>query len=493
MYYVNKTNLLTGFPKHLFGSAKRKIQDSIRLKSEKIAKASLGGFSTQFKSFIPQEFIKDKFESKRKRIYCNEVTFWLWMAQMLNFNASCSAAVSMLQAWRLKASLPAISSKTPAYCKARGRLPIKLIEQLITQVLHVANRRVREQDRWKGFIIKSVDGSSVQLMDTEENQKKYPQPSMQKPGCGFPVMKILGLLNHATGMWEKCLTAHPNEHDSLTMRSLIEHLTERCLLLADRAFCSFEIILRLKNKGIECVMRLHQMREKGYTLRKGKRIGKNERLVTWIKPKVKPKTSDLTQTQWDELDSEIEMRMVVFNYEDRNGEKKRMILATTLLDNVTYDWLSIVNIYATRWDIELRLRDVKTTMKMEALNVQTPAMARKTMAMAVLGYNLVKAISQEACIQTSKPIESTSFKEMLDWINSGSSLFIAAATKSKKYLVTLYESFIEIASTKLLNRRPGRWEVRRIKKRPKPFPRLQKTRQEYREEYQNGDLIPGLS
>lgn len=490
---MNKTKLLTGFPKHLFGSAKRKIQDSIRLRSEKIIKASLGGFAAQFKSFIPQEFIKENYPSKRQRVYCNEVTFWLWMAQILNFNASCSSAVSMLQSWRLKAALPAISSSTPAYCKARKRLPIRIIEQLTSKLLNIAHNRIRKQDRWKGFIIKSVDGSSVQLMDTPENQQEYPQPNVQKKGCGFPVMKILGLLNHATGMWEKCLTAHPNEHDSLTMKSLIGHLTESCLLLADRAFCSFEIILRLKNKGIESVMRLHQMREKGYTLRKGKRIGKYERLVTWVKPKTKPKKTDLTQDQWDKLDDKIEMRMVVFNYEDRNGEKKRMILATTLLDHVKYDWLSIVNIYGTRWDIELRLRDVKTTMKMEALNVQTPAMARKSMAMTILGYNLVKAISQEACIQTDKPIESTSFKEMLDWVYQSSNLFIDAATKSNKFLATLYENFIEIASTKLLNCRPGRWEVRRIKKRPKPFPTMQKSRQEYREEYQNGDLIPALS
>ena len=232
------------------------------------------------------------------------------------------------------------------------------------------------------------------------------------------------------------------------------------------------------------------MREKGYTLQRGKRLGKNERLVTWHKPKRKPKDSDLSTEQWSALADCIEMRMVACWYEDRNGETKRMILATTLLDPGAYSWLSIVNLYATRWDIELRLRDVKTTMKMEALNVKTPEMARKSMAMAILGYNLVKAVSQEAAISTGEKIEMMSFKGVLDWINASTSLFKEAAKKSQRAVRLLHVDFIEIAASKLIDLRPHRWEPRRIKKRPKPFPRLQQPREIYKNMYQNGELIP---
>lgn len=85
----------------------------------------------------------------------------------------------------------------------------------------------------------------------------------------------------------------------------------------------------------------------------------------------------------------LEMRLISFWYEDRDGATKRMVLATTLLDNKTYDWIELGELYATRWDIELRLRDVKTTLGMEELNVKTPAMAEKSLAMALLGFNLV--------------------------------------------------------------------------------------------------------
>lgn len=415
------------------------------------------------------------------------------MSQVLDSNSSCSKAVGKVQAWRLAAKLPSISSKTVAYCKARLRLPMELVTSISEHLISVLNQRVSSENLWNGFVIMSVDGSSTQLMDTEENQMKYPQPTSQKMGCGFPVMKFLGLLNHSTGAWEHHLTAHPDEHDARTMKKLIDFFKAPCLLLADRAFCSYEIILRLRQRNVQTVMRLHQMRAKGFTLRKGKRIGSNERLVTWNKAKKKPKHSDLSDAEWDELEDNIQMRLIACWYVDRNGKKKRLILATTLLDHREYDWLDITNLYASRWDIELRLRDVKTTMGMESLDVRTPEMARKALAMALLGYNLVKAVTQEASIRTGKDQRMISFKGVLDWINSTTELFRSAAGKSAKHLKELYESFLETASTKLIDVRPYRWEPRAKKKRPKPFRWLKESRRELNEKYRNGKLIPALS
>ena len=451
---------------------------------------TLGGFALQFSAWIPQSFLPDASVDQRKRAFTNEVTFWAWMSQIFSGNSSCSDAVSSVQAWRLKAKLSPISSKTTAYCKARLRLPLSLIESVSRQVRSVLDCRVRTEDLWHGFIVKSVDGSSVQLMDTEQNQKEFPQPANQKKHCGFPVMKLLALLNHSTGAWEHHLTAHPDEHDARTMKKLIAHFTEPCLLLADRAFCSFEIILRLQERGVQSVMRLHQMRAKGFTLRKGKRIGPNERLVTWIKPKQKPQHTDLSDEEWDTLPDTLPMRLIACYYEDRNGEKKRMVLATTLLDAQKYDWVEIVNLYGTRWDIELRLRDVKTTMNMEALNVKTPDMAKKSLAMALLGFNLIKAVSQEASQVEGVELRLVSFKGVLDWVKSTTSLFQELKGRTGKKFQELYTSFLETAATKLIDHRPYRWEPRAIKKRPKPFPRLTESRATLREKREAGDLIP---
>ena len=486
----SKTPFLTGFSTSLCGSAKRNLQECIRRRRRDLAQGCLGAFARQFSDIVAPETLESLAGDARKRVFCSPVTFWAWLSQILAQNDSCSAAVSRVQSWCAEGGLPLPSSATTAYCKARLRLGLDFIASVNEGVVGRMDRSTSSGDLYRGMVVKSVDGSSVQLMDTADNQAKYPQPSNQKAGCGFPVMKFVGVLNHAHGAWEKHLTATCYEKDPITMRRMLDHFGDRTLLLADRAFCSFEIIARLLERGTHSLMRLHQMREKGYTLRKGKRIGKNQRLVTWKKPATKPGTTDLDDEQWSALPDTLEMRMIVFWYEDREGGGKRMILATTLLDHEEYDWTEMADLYASRWDIELRLRDVKTTLGMEALNVKTPAMAHKSLEMALLGYNLIKATCQRGAQRVGISWKEVSFKGTLDALQSLENLFHAAAIKSGRQLGKAADRMLEIVGTKLIDVRPNRWEPRMQKKRPKPLPFLDRPRQVYKTLRKSGKLLP---
>lgn len=485
-----KTPFLTGFSTKLHGSAKRALQASIRRKREKLLKNCLGSFARQFSDLIPPELLESLSRTQRRRVFSNPVIFWAWLSQILEQNDSCSAAVSRVQAWCLEKGLPVPSSETTAYCKARVRLSQEFITAVHQHVISEMERTVRCENLYRGLMVKSVDGSSVQLMDTAANQSNYPQPSGQKEGCGFPVMKFVGVLNHAHGCWETCLTSPLSESDFVTMRRLMSHFGPETLLLADRGFCSYEIMVRLLDNGCHSLMRLHQMRAKGFTLRKGKRLSENERLVTWIKPRHKPKTTELSDAEWEQLPATVEMRLIAFWYEDRDGAMKKMVLATTLLDHQTYDWIELGELYATRWDIELRLRDVKTTLRMEELNVKRPSMAEKSLAMALLGFNLVKATCRRSVDHHPQHWKLISFKGALDAINSVGSLFSAAVMKSKKSFAEVMDKMLALVSTKRIEVRPGRWEPRMKKKRPKPFPFLDLPRQEYKEMREFGELVP---
>ena len=450
----------------------------------------LGSFARQFSELIPPDLLESLSKTQRRRLFANPVIFWSWLSQILEQNDSCSAAVSRVQTWCLENGLPVPSSETTAYCKARVRLSQEFITAVHQHVIREMERAVRSEDLYRGLTVKSVDGSSVQLMDTGANQLCYPQPSGQKEGCGFPVMKFVGVLNHAHGCWETHLTSPLSEKDFVTMRRLISHFGPDTLLLADRGFCSYEIIARLLANGCHSLMRLHQMREKGFTLRKGKRLSENERLVTWVKPVSKPKTTELSDPEWEQLPATLAMRLIVFWYEDRDGAMKKMVLATTLLDNETYDWIELGELYATRWEIELRLRDVKTTLGMEALNVKTPEMARKSLAMALLGFNIVKQTCRRSVRNHPENWKLISFKGALDAIKSVQSLFTAGVMKSKKRFAQLTDQMLALVSTKRIEVRPGRWEPRMKKKRPKPYPFLDLARQTYKDMRESGELVP---
>ena len=198
------------------------------------------------------------------------------------------------------------------------------------------------------------------------------------------------------------------------------------------------------------------------------RIAKNQRLVTWAKPKKQPTSSPLTKEEWEALPETMEIRYIAFWYEDRAGKKRRMILATTLLDPAEFDWLELSGLYAQRWDIELRLRDVKTTLGMEMMAVKTPETAHKTLEMTIIAYNLIKATCQEAAHASGESIRLMSFKGALDTVVASTTRY-RGRQKHPRIRNKIWQSIIEIVSEKLIDLRPGRSEPRAQKKRPKPY------------------------
>jgi len=109
----------------------------------------------------------------------------------------------------------------------------------------------------------------------------------------------------------------------------------------------------------------------------------------------------------------LEILIIRFWYKNKAGKLIRKHLVTTLLDAEKHPWEELVSLYLERWDIELRFRDIKTTMGFEALNVKTPQMAQKSIIMAMIGCNLIKAISQEAALDEGIGIRNISFKGVL--------------------------------------------------------------------------------
>lgn len=471
---------LSGFPTQLCGSIRRRLQDVIADKRRALADSSIATYAMQFSHILPAEFLQGLSVSKRIRQYCNVTVFWAWLAQILEANASLSKGVSLIQAWCKDAGLPAPGMDTGAYSRGRGRLPMEFLEAVNQQVNDRLNARIRPEDTYRGHVVKSIDGSSMALDDTDENQAEYPQPSGQKAGCGFPVMGIMGVLNHAHGGWEDFAEGEQSAHDAPIYRKLLHCFKPGDILCGDRAFCTYELMSSQRERGVQTLMRLHQSRHRKLDWRQGKRIGRNQRLITWKKPAQQPSGSTISTEEWAALPEEMEIRLIRFWFEDRNGKKRRMVLATTLIDHEIYDWIELAALYSQRWDIELRLRDVKTTLKMEHLRVKTPENARKTLRMALIAYNLVKSGCQQAAQEAGRDMRLISFKGALDTIVANTARYLRRQGQVRK-IREIWESTVEMIAEKIINLRPFRREPRAQKKRPKPFSYLTAPRSEYRE------------
>jgi len=477
---MTKQPNLTDFPTTIFATAKRRLQAAIRRSRELLAGRSLSGYSLLFQRILPAETLARFDATQRQRCFGNIPVFWAWLAQILEANASCSKALGLIQSWYHAQRLPAPTGDTSGYCRARGRLGEKFLRQVSAEVAQSLRRAIRPEDLWHGMVLKAIDGSSVQLMDTPDNQRVYPQPTSQKKGCGFPVMGIVGVVNLSRGGWEGFETCGWRTHDARVAPRLLKHIEAGDLLLADRAFCSYEFIARIGQKGAHMLMRLHQARHRKLDWRRGKKLSPIDRLVTWKKPVCQPETSDLSSEEWEALPEEMTLRYIKLSFEDRYGRKQSLVVVTDLLDPVKFDAVELSCLYARRWEIELKLRDVKTTLKMECFAVKSPEMAHKTLWMMLIAYNLMRCLMQKAATAAARPVWHMSLKGTLDLVTSSHESFRPLAGKHR-LLDRRRDELLDICATKILDIRPFRHEPRAVKRRPKPFQLLTKPRHVFQE------------
>ncbi len=475
-----KQTFLTGFSKDLYGKAKRSAQEAMRKIRAKALRDSLGGYEMLFEDVLPCEFLAEIDPTVRNRHFGHRPVLWAWIGQIFGLNASCSSALGMIQTWCSGLGITPPKGNTSSYCQARQRMSESFLTQVFSRITQIQRRAIRSCDLWHGFVLKAFDGTSVKLDDTPANQEVYPQPSSQKVGCGFPVMGAVGLLNMSHGGWEGFSTGTWKEHDMRGAQKLLGHLEEGDLVLADRAFCSYELIARLQAKGVASVMRLSGARHRALDWRRGKKLSPIERLVTWDKPVKRPRGSDLSETEWEDIPDQITLRYIKMGFEDRAGQKRTLVVVTTLLDPDEHDAVEISDLYARRWDIELKFRDVKTTMGMEEFKVKSPEMAHKTLLMMMIAYNLLRFLMQKSAARADKPIAQMSLKGTLDVLVSAQSLFRGMARAHLKRQI-LREEIVEICATKILDIRPFRHEPRAVKRRPKPHQYLTAPRHEFRE------------
>lgn len=439
---------------------------------------SLSGYGMIFADVLPAGFLSEIDPTKRNRHFGCVRVFWAWLAQVIEGNASCSKAVSMIQSWHRAHGLPAPSADTSSYCKGRQRLCKDFLTKIGECVDEHLQRHVHEADLWNGMVLKAIDGSSVKLTDTEANQAVYPQPNQQKPGCGTPVMNVAGLINLSHGGWEAFNTAPSNEHDHAMAHAMLDHLGAGDLLMGDRAYCSYALIAVVRQRGAHALMRLHQKREGVLNWAKGKRISPHERLMTWKRPQYPAARQHYSREQWAALPETMELRLIRLGYEDRVGRRRHMTVVTTLTDTERYDGIELHALYARRWKIELRLPDIKTTLGFEMLHAKTPEMADKTLMMIRITYNLMRVLMQRAAQEAGVTTGSMSFKEAIDLCSSIHESFRQVANKPRKRKEHM-RFFIEMLAARVVNQRPERREPRAVKLRPKPFPLLTAPRHEF--------------
>ena len=444
---------------------------------ETLRQSTLTQLKENLKELIPVHLLssEDEGPNSRDRVLCLRLTCECFIWQMLNPKTSCREVVRQLQALCRLAGWAPVDENTSAYVQARQRLPQERLEKIRQATAVTADSRVGDLGLLQGRPIKVVDGSTTQLADTPENQQDYPQPSTQKKGCGFPVMKLAVLFSLASGAILHVVSGNLHWHDLRLFRQMWDYLKSGDILLGDRAYGEYSTLAGLKQRGVDVIARMHQRRKADF--RKSRRLGKNDGLFTWKRGYQQSKI--FTPAEWELLPESIQVRILRFTIDVPGFRSHQVTLVTTLLDVTLFPAHELAKVYARRWRLEMCLRDIKTTQGMEVLRCKTPEMARKEMLAFLIAHNLTRCVMAEAASLYDADLERISFKGTVDALRQYSAAISAA--RNRKVRKQLWQDLLLNLVRDQVPLRPGRSEPRAIKRRPKPYPLLNKPRRKFKE------------
>jgi len=413
----------------------------------------------------------------RERIWTPIWTLWTFLVQVLNPDCSCRAAVAHVLAEQaaLGESLD-ISADPTAYCQARRRLPLRLFKTAFQIIGQHFRAKVSRDYLWNGHRVWVVDGSSCSMPDTPELQEAFGQPDGQRKGCGFPVARIVSLFCWATGTIADLVIGPYRSSELALWCQLWEYLRSGDIVLADRFYCTYAEVAQLLARGCDGVFRLQGARARTMDFRQGKRLGKNQRLVTWCRPKLCPRT--LSPELFALLPETLTVRVLRFHTQTPGFRSKTIIVATTLLDPKLYPLEAIAQLYADRWTVELRLRDVKTTLGMDVLRGKSPDVVCKEIYMHIVAYNLIRVLMWQAAQEHHRPLHRLSFAGTMQRFEVMAPYLCLFCGTAKA--VMLYQLLLKWIAGDILPFRPNRIEPRAVKRRPKEYALLNKHRQEMR-------------
>jgi len=442
---------------------------------------SFNQFGECFGRFVPQEHLcpAQKGAHSRQRVFSRENTFWAFFCQVLDADGGCREVVAKLRSYAALKSMRMPSASSAAYCKARK----KLHEEDLSAILSHTALPVR-QSAGCGLVggrrVVVVDGTGVSMPDTSANQAEWPQQRHQKPGCGFPTAHICGCFELASGILLSHETGNKKNSELGLFRKQWAVFKEGDILLGDKMFCSYYDIAKLKERPVDSVVTLPARNRKPIgEAHAMKALGENDLLIKWSKPAWN-KRAAYSREQWESLPEELMLRQIKVDVGTDGFRTQQFHIITTLLDPVAYPVGNLAELYFRRWDVELFLRDIKTTMGMDVLRCKSPGMVRKEILMHFIVYNCVRRLMHESAQARGKEVRRISFKGSLQSIRQWEPC-LEQARKSLRERRRILDLLYESIARRQVTERPGRSEPRCVKRRSKPYQLLTAPRHEMKE------------
>lgn len=404
----------------------------------------------------------------RDRVFGPVTTIWGFLSQVLSDDHSCRDAVSRILAHRAASGREACSPNTASYCNARGRLPTAVLRALARRTAEELQAGAAPEWNWNGRRVFIADGSHVSMPDTPENQARYPQPSAQQPGSGFPLARVAVLLSLATGAChDLAMAAYAGKGTGETtlLRELYAALRPGDVVLADALFDNYFLACELRDRGVDLVARAQYQRVNSQTVRSGP----DGDTLVWQRPN---KPHGMKGEPYRTYPKTLTVRQVTVDARDRENRAEQFRVVTTILDE-SVGGRQVGDLYERRWAGEVDIRSIKSVLKMDILRCKTPGRVEKEIWAHLLAYNLLRTVMAVAASENGVEPREVSFKGAKQAVTAFAPKIEAARPEDRAALI---DALLAVVAYHRVGDRPDRWEPRARKRRPKPGSRLTQPR-----------------
>lgn len=414
-------------------------------------------------------------------VFSTVVTLWAFLGQVLRDGkeASCQCAVAAVITYRQLAGLPAPTSDTGDYCRARAKLCEAALHELAVEIGEELEQQADPAWLWNGRHAKLVDGFAFTMPDTQANQEEYPQQASQKEGIGFPIARACVILSLATAcVMELAVGPYAGKETGETalLRSLLDSWQAGDVAVADRFYCSFMMIALLVGRGVDVCARLHQRRHSDF--RRGKRLGKYDHLIEWKRPAKPPWMDEATYAS---IPKQMVLREIRFNVFEPGFRVQTLTIVTTLTDPEAFAAEEIAQLYGFRWNSELDIRAIKQSLHLDHVRSKSPEMVRKELWTTLLGYNLVRTTAAAAALLHGRQPRQISFTGTCQHLLHAWTV-LSAGILDPAAALRLCQTLLQRISQVIVADRPGRIEPRVLKRRRHRYPLMRKPRRQLQNE-----------
>ena len=404
----------------------------------------------------------------RRSFWSPSRTILTFLLQVLVPVKTLRAAVSELLTQLAASGMRRLPSADPAaYCQARRRLPVSVVKDLVSRTARCLTDLVGADAGWRGRRVWIVDASCCSTPDVPQLQRAFPQSPNQKSGCGFPLVRYVGLFCWRTGALVALKVGNMITSELLLYRQLWHHLKRGDVVIGDRLYGSYVDLARLRRRGVDGIYRLHKGRK---ATSKGKRLGPGDRLVVWRRPPRWLPSMGISRKAFDQLPKQMTLRQIRVTSAPRGFRSRKIVVVTTLLDPIEAPADEIRQLYRDRWMIELNFRNIKTALGMDVLRGKSVDVIHKELFMHLVVYNLIRLLMWQAAKRHGVDLHRLSFAGTLHRLEAAASMLLLL--DQLKGGRTLYDWLLAWIAADEVPLRPNRREPRCVKRRPKDYPWL---------------------